>query len=63
MTEAVKEIFMEGAKKYGWLDNEFEQIKMQERREIAKEMLVRGYPIEEVAEIMKLPIETVMDLR
>ena len=59
MTEAVKEIILEGVKEYGWLANEFEQ----NNKEKAKKMLMRGYPVEEVAEIMELPIETVKSLQ
>jgi len=78
VTESVMEIFMEGARKYGWLDKEIEQkieqIRMQDREETAKKieqiraktakkMLMRGDSVEEVAEIMELPIETVMGLQ
>jgi len=63
MTEAVKEIFLEGAEKYGWLNDKYEQNKIQDRKETAKKMLMRGYSVEDAAEIVDLPIETVMSLQ
>ena len=67
LTGALKEAFLQGAEQYGWLDEKFEQIKIQskiqERKEIAKKMLMRGYAVDDVAEIMELPLETVMNLQ
>ena len=58
MSEAVKEIFLEGAARYGWLDEKFEQ----DRKKTAKKMLERGYSVEEVSEIMELPLDLIQSL-
>ena len=78
MTEAVMELILESAEEYGWkdrivesaekngwLDDVFVKIKEgyeQDKKEIAKKMLTRGDTVDDVAEITKLPIETVGDL-
>jgi len=58
MSEAVKEIFLEGAEKYGWLDDKIEQ----DRKRTAREMLSDGESAEKVAKWTKLPLETVANL-
>ena len=58
MTETVKEIFLEGAEQYGWLNEKFV-----DKKETAKKMLMRGYSVEEVADILELSIETVTGLQ
>ena len=57
-TEGVREIFMEGAKQHGWLDD-FETKKA---KKIAKKMLERGYSPNEIVEVTDLPIDTVVEL-
>jgi hypothetical protein len=57
-TEGVREIFMEGAEQYGWLDNRTTQDKMK----IAKKLLLRGLSIEDVAEDTELPVEKVTSI-
>ena len=58
MSEAVKEIFLEGAEKNGWLvERDIENLKA-----IAKRMLLRGYSAEEVAETTELAISVVKNL-
>jgi len=56
-TEGVKDIFLEGAEKYGWLENKFVDVKKIEQ--IAKKMLLRGLPVEDVAEDTGLSIDTI----
>ena len=59
------EIYLEGAKKYGWLDAEFIERKkidaefIERQKKIAKNLLLLGLPIEKVAEATELSIETV----
>ena len=54
MSEAVKVIFLEGAMRYGWLDDKFV-----ERKKIAKKLLLLGDPVGKVAEATELSVETV----
>ena len=58
MSEAVKEIFLEGAEKYGWLEDKL----VDNKKKIAKKLLLLGDPIEKVAEATELPLETVRAL-
>jgi len=58
MSEAVKEIFLKTAEENGWLDDKLEQ----EKIKMAQKMLIRGYSVEEVAEIMELSLEVVKSL-
>jgi len=57
-TEGVREIFMEGADRYGWLDNRLKKGKM----EIARKLLARGDSPNEVADVTDLPIDTVIEI-
>jgi len=57
-TEGVREIFLEGAERYGWLANRDNEKIIT----IAKRMLVRGHSVEEVAETTELPVDTVLSL-
>jgi hypothetical protein len=62
VTEGVKEIFLEGAERYGWL-NDRDSIKLnEEKKKIAKEFLLLDISVEKVAKATKLPLETVMGL-
>ena len=58
VSSVVKELFFEVAEQDGWFaDREFEKAKA-----IAKKMLLRGRPVEEVVEDTGLPYETVISL-
>ena len=59
MTEEAFKILLQGAEEHGLLEKRDEQ----DRRERAKKMLMRGYPVEDIAEIMELPVETVINLQ
>jgi len=57
-TEGVRDIFMEGAERYGWLaDREIERLKA-----VAKKLLLLGDSVEKVAEATELPVETVISV-
>ena len=58
MSEAVKEIFLEGAEKYGWLNDRFEH----ERKIMARKMLLDGESVERVARWTELSVEMVESL-
>jgi hypothetical protein len=62
VSETVKELFLEGAEKHGWLNKRDEQIKIQDRKETAKKLLLLGDSVEKVVGVTELPIETVRDL-
>ena len=60
-------IFWHGAfEEYGWIDEILEQerdrLLEQERTEIAKMLLMRGDSVEEVAGIIKMPLEDIKGL-
>jgi len=58
VSSVAKELFFEVAEREGWFtDREFENAKA-----IAKKLLLRGRPVEEVIEDTGLPHETVMSL-
>jgi hypothetical protein len=57
-TDGVKDIFLEGAERYGWLDNH----EMGKVKKIAQKMLMRGQSIEEVSETTELPTDTVLSI-
>ena len=59
-TEGVREIFMEGAEEYGWLDARLNDRLEEERKTMAKKMLLRGISIEDVVEYTGLPVEAVI---
>ena len=67
MTEGIKEVFLAGAEKYGWFDEtlneKLNENRQQERKIIAKKMLLMGISIEKVAEATELSIETVAALQ
>jgi len=57
-TEGAREIFMEGADRYGWTaDREIEKAK-----KIARKMLERGDSPSEIAEVTDLSIDTIMEI-
>jgi hypothetical protein len=60
--EEVRAMYFEGAKKRGWLDSYFNDVAIENSKEIATKMLMRGYPPEEVIETTELPVETVTSI-
>ena len=60
----IKDIFLEGAEKYGWLENKFVDVKKIEQKieQIAKKMLLIGVSVEKVADATELPIDTVVSI-
>ena len=58
MSDAVRDIFFEGAEQYGWL----QQDRLDNAIKMAKKMLLLGNPVEKVIEVTELPYETVADL-
>jgi len=62
MSEAVKEIFLESAEKYGWLNDRFNDRLSMEKKHIAKKLLSLGISVEKVAEATELPVDTVESL-
>jgi hypothetical protein len=79
MTEESIKIILEGAERYGWLDERDERIRAEEARKAAvekaaaaatekviaaaKKLLLLGDSIEKVVEVLELPIETVEGLQ
>ena len=61
-TEGVREIFMEGADKYGWLDARYNDREIEKAKVIAKKMLLDGESVEKIAHWTELPVETIMTL-
>ena len=58
MSSAIKELFLEVGERDGWFtDRDLEKAKA-----IAKKLLLRGRPIEEVVEDTGLPYEAVIEL-
>jgi len=70
MGESLKEIFLEGAEKYGWLDDKFaehsktvsEQVAQQVARQIAKQMILLDISAEKASEATGLPVEDIVSL-
>ena len=58
MSDEVKEMFFRVAQEDGWLERE----RLESAKAIAKRMLLRGRPVEEVVEDTKLPHEIVISL-
>ena len=62
LTESMREVFLEGADEYGWLDSRYKKIEEEAARKFAQGSLIRGFSIEDIASITRLPIETIMDI-
>ena len=62
MSEAVREIFLETAEENGWLDNRdwIMNRDIEKAKVIARKLLLRGLPVEDVSEDTGLPIDTVI---
>ncbi|MCL2386628.1 MAG: hypothetical protein FWC89_03660 [Defluviitaleaceae bacterium] len=61
-TEGIREIFLEGADKHGWLNNRDSNIEIEKAKEIAKKILLRGLSIEDVAEDTGLSTDIVTSI-
>lgn len=61
-TEGVRDIFLEGADRYGWLNDRDSNQKLEKAKEIAKKMLKRGDSPSEVADITGLPIDIIIEI-
>ena len=56
----LREIFMDVAKEEGWL----EDMAIEDRNiELAREMLQEGDPIDKIARLARLPLETIRELQ
>jgi len=62
MSETVMEIFLEGAKKHGWLNEHYATLENEKAKKIAKRMLMLGDSPEKVSSATELPIDTVLGL-
>ena len=59
MSAALKEAILEGADKYGWLDDRIKIREDMKAKEIARKLLLQGVSIEKVAEATDLSIDEV----
>ena len=53
---------MEGVERYGWLDKRDSKLILENTKQIARRLLLRGRPIETVAEDTELPLDTVIEI-
>ena len=61
-TDGVRDIFLEGADRYGWLANRDSNLEIEKAKKIAKKMLMLGDSPEKVTEATELPFETVTSI-
>jgi len=61
-TEGVREIFLEGADRYGWMNKRYIDRENKKLREVAKNLLSLGVSLEKVAEATGLSLETVIEM-
>jgi len=61
-TDDVKEIFLRGAEKHGWLDNWLDNRDAEKIKAIAEKLLMRGLSVEDVAEDTGLSVDTIIPL-
>jgi len=61
-TEGIRDIFLEGAEEYGWLNNRDKKRDIENYKKIAKKLLSLGVPPEKVTEATELPFDTVLAL-
>jgi len=61
-SEDLRELFLEGADKYGWLNDRDSARLLEERTRMAKKMLMIGDSFEKVAKITEIPIDTVISI-
>jgi len=59
-TEGLREIWMEIIDEYGWADKRDQRIKAEAAQKTARKLLLRGLPVEDVAEDTELPLDTVI---
>jgi len=66
LTESMREIFLEGADEYGWLDARDKRIEEKAAQKaaqaFAQRMLLRGFSIEDVAEDTELSVGAVIEI-
>jgi len=62
LTEGMRDIFLEGADEYGWLDSRYKKIEEEAAQKFVQGMLLHGLSIEDIANITKLPVETIIDI-
>ena len=62
VSETVKQLFFKVANENGWLTQDRQKSAEVAIKEMAKEMLIDGEPIEKIAKWTKLPSETVASL-
>ena len=62
MSEAAINIILEGADEYGWLDDRYTHREFVKAKTIAKNLLLIGRPIDEVAQATDLPYDVVASL-
>jgi len=62
VSTVVKELFLEVVEQDDWFKDRLQQDRLENAKVIAKKMLLRGRPIEEVVEDTGLPYEVVIDL-
>ena len=58
-TEGVRDIFLEGAERYGWLNERDNNREIERLKAVAKKLLLRGLTVDDVAEDTGLTIEIV----
>ena len=63
MSEVAKELFFEVAERDGWLTARDNSQKLENAKAIARKMLLKSKPIEEIVEFTELPYETVAALK
>jgi len=61
-SEDLRELFLEGAEEYGWLDKRDSKREIERLKRVAQKMLMFGDSIEKVVEATELPVDTVLGL-
>ena len=63
MSDVARDLFFEVAERDGWLDDILENRDIEKAKKIARKMLLKSKPIEEIVEFTELPFETVAALK
>ena len=61
-TDGIRDIFLEGAEEYGWLSKRDSNLELEKAKRIAKNLILKGYSVDDVAEATELPIDTVLSI-
>jgi len=61
-TEDLREIFMETAKEYGWIEELKKEREIEYSKKIANRMLMLGFALEKVVEATELPFDIVREI-